>query len=338
MEVTFEQFRETKALSATRLGHLDVSPAYYKKMLEETEDADHFRFGSAVDCLITEPHKFKDSFYVSDSEKPSDNIASIVEGVLRDLKGAEIAVTMDPQLSIYEAFIVRNARLVGYGNKWKEETIINKVVESGSTYFKSIVESEGKAVLSSDDYNRVKRCVETLKTSLFTTDIINSHSEDMEWKWQVPITFNIGDHLCKILVDLIIIDHADQRVYIYDLKTTGKSIYSFPGSFIKFRYYLQGALYYAGVERGFDFPNTYTLEFPRFIVAEQSSNNLPFIYQMTHKDVMVGTEGGETHLGRKIKGYERLISDFEWHTKFDPWSYPREVYENKGVVPLDMFK
>lgn len=351
MIVEFDKFRETEAASPSRLGDLDYSPLLYKQKKESSDkEATVFmRFGSLVDCLLTEPEKFDKKYNICSIEFPSDNIKNIVTGVfneyvenINDPKGKNGTVAF-LALDDFKSDILKHAKFEGYGQTWKEDTLFNKVKTGGQDFFMSLLSSIGKEMISFENYEQAVACVETLKTNDFTCEYFTDvEREGIEHLWQVPIVWKEEGMTCKGLIDLLLIDHVNKIIYIIDLKTTAKSVYSFEHSYIKFRYYLQGSMYFHGAVRVFggnpDFKD-YSVQNTMFIVAEQNDYNPPFIYQMSAMDLRVGLDGGSLKSsGKLVRGYQELLEDLAWHQETDIWDYPKKVYLDKGKITLNVFE
>lgn len=356
MIVDFKKFRETEAASPSRLSDLDYSPLYYKERKEarDKDTSSFMKFGSLVDCLLTEPGEFDKRYNVSSIEFPSDAIKNIITGVFDDLKNRYLEDPYDPivkrngnlafsGLDEFKLDILKHAKYEGYGQSWKEDTIFNKVKTAGEQYFLTLLASIGKEMVSFEDYEKALLCIQNLKDSEFTKQYFSDEQNpDIEFLWQVPIVWEEDGMTCKGLLDLVIIDHVNKIIYIIDLKTTAKSVYNFEHSYIKFRYYLQGSMYYQGLRKIFNQDKKYegySLNTPLFVVAEQGSHNPPFIFEMSYDDMMVGTFGGIIKSsGREVKGYKRLLSDLKWHNDTGIWDFPKDVWLNKGKVKLECFK
>lgn len=350
MIVEFDKFRETEAASPSRLGDLDYSPLLYKQRKESSDEEKSvfMRFGSLVDCLLTEPTKFDKRYNICSIEFPSDNIKNIITGVfngymenISDPKGKNGTIAF-LTLDDFKSEILQQAKFENYGQTWKEDTLFNKVKTGGQDFFVSLLSSIGKEMISFEDYEQATACVETLKTNEFTVKYFSDkNSSDVDLKWQVPIVWEENSMTCKGLIDLLVIDHVNKIIYIIDLKTTAKSVYSFEHSYVKFRYYLQGSMYFHGAVSVFgdnpDFKD-YSIQNTMFIVAEQNDYNPPFIYQMSAVDLRVGLDGGYLKSsGKHVRGYQELLKDLAWHQETDIWNYPKSVYLNKGKITLNVF-
>jgi len=347
--IDFNKFRETKAVSASRLNDLAYSPLLYKHNLEATDrqPTAAMIFGSAVDCMITEPGEFQNRYYVSKVDAPSETIQKIVKGVFDEVveenKKFPDEKLLHPfsELGNFNSNIIEHAAYQQYGQSWKPETLVKKVVDGGSEYFKELINSADKEILQKEEFESVVAVVDRLSNNEFIKDYFDG---DMyERFWQLPIIFELKDHndevvLCKALLDLVVVDHENKAIRVFDIKTTGQSVHSFVSSYMKFGYFRQGSFYFRAATDFFKtmFPE-YQVMNTGFIVAEKANLNPPMIYHMSTQDIMTGEYGGITSYGKQVKGYRTLINDLGWHNATDKWDYPREVYVNEGVTVIDNF-
>ncbi len=103
-------------------------------------------------------------------------------------------------------------------------------------------------MLSRDEYDQVTKAKELILANKYIVDYFYNVDPMIELLHQVPIYFRYMDEDCKALLDGIRVDHANKTVQPFDLKTTGKSVYEFPQSFIQFGYYRQCAFYELAVK------------------------------------------------------------------------------------------
>lgn len=202
----------------------------------------------------------------------------------------------------------------------------------------------GIDLLSKDEYESALKAVELIVASPYAYSYFFKNKTHQELMHQVPIYFEYNGAEFKALLDGIRVDHKEGIIEPFDLKTTGKSVYDFKESFLKYGYYTQAALY----DKAIRCPESpvyqlinelnYQVADFKFIVTETkvSSYNPAIIYTTTYRDREVGINGGM--VGDKYyKGINQLLEDYLWHVKNDEWVYPREVYENQGEVLLDVF-
>ena len=97
----------------------------------------------------------------------------------------------------------------------------------------------------------------------------------------------------------------------------------------------------------------YKIENMRFVFADTNMYHPPRVYRMTDDDLGVGRNGKQyrtlydsghsTTFGHltnnwRVKGYERLAAELDWHQKMDKWEYSYDLYQNEGEVDIDAFR
>lgn len=322
----FDKYKESSALNYSSLSKLAVGPRFYKESLSEEKDfSDGLLFGSALDILIFEGEQcFQEQFYVMTKSRPSSEMQA---------KFCEKLAETD---NIQEAY-----NYSGY------KVSLSKITASyDKQYVKALKEAENRLIIGFDEYTRVLKAKEFLEESDFTKQYFNQE-EGEELLFQEPIYFRVEREGLsvefKCLLDIIRIDHNNKLIYPADLKTTGDFVYSFPYNFIKWHYYLQASMYndatfYCDKLRPY-ISDGYTIENFRFIVVESRVVNKPVIFKCTRGDLAAGKHGGIlTRQGdREIKGYLQLAEELIWHQQTDLWEYPKEVYDNHGIITINAF-
>ena len=171
-----------------------------------------------------------------------------------------------------------------------------------------------------------------LKYHEFTNWMFDNENPDIEIKSQLPLYAYINDIEYKVLVDHIIINNKLNTVIPIDLKVSSSQ--NFYIDFVKYRYYIQSALYSDVIQKNYPGYNITPFE---FVVARRNNTNNPLRYVCTQNDLRVGRDGGQLRSGRRIKGYKQLTSEYSWHLENDLWDDPKEVYDEKGVFKLNAF-
>ena len=301
--------------------------------LFENEDSTAFRIGSAVDCLLTSPKEWEERFRVLEVNKPYGLMGTFVQNLPPGLH-------RDSEQFKYEKAYWQS------GYKMSISWVIDRFwnTKEAVEYYLSVKNCpENITLLAKDEYDSVTKAVELIIASPYAYSYFFKNSTWEELYHQVPIYFSYKNEEFKALLDGIKVNHKLSLIEPFDLKTTGKSVYEFKDSFIKYGYYTQAALYDYAIRQPespvFDLINEgYKIADFRFIVTETkvSSQNPALIFRTTERDRFVGINGG--YYGNTYhKGVDQLLEDYKWHVENDEWIYPREVYENKGEVLLNVF-
>lgn len=318
---TVKEYRKKEAINYSSLSALAVSPQNYIAR-DNIGNIPAFRKGSAVDCLLTTPDDFHIEFYVMSLKKaPSDMMVKYVE-------------------KLFETENYDQAYLES-GYKLKPEKVKEKYEAEGREYYEGLKDARGKTILSYEEYEQIQRAVNAVKEGKFTKQYFEKPKANMDILYQFPIYWETEGQACKSLLDIIVIDHLEKKIYPIDLKTTGKSVLNFRSAFMKWKYYLQASFYTAATtfwkNNDSDLGN-YDIQNFKFLVVETIGINPPMLFRCSDRDLKIGENGGVDQYGNQIKGYRNLIEDLNYHDKTGNWDFPREVYENNGVIMLDTMR
>ena len=335
---TTEDYFALDFVSQSALKEIAKGAKAFKRALEPSEKKDYFTFGSAVDTLLTEPDEFSKRFFVGEIEFPSDNIKSIVDKVME----MNSYLNVPKKFSECELEITSGAQQIGYGQSWKVDTLINKVVEGGEAYYEFLIESNGKETLSKSAYYKVEKCVEYLITDKYTKQYFPTNNEmtkGVDYKYQAAIIWNYEHIQCKSLLDILIIDHNSKTIQPVDLKTTSMPTSDFEKGFLKFRYDFQAAFYMNALntwKENHNYSDYTILEF-KFIVVKSSADEAPMVFTCPDAVVTKAMTGFTTKTGYKYMGVEEAFAEYIWH-EANEWSieYSREYIENKGNINLKL--
>lgn len=331
------EYRIIDKLNQSLLKEILKSPQAYVKAKEKYTEQDdvtpaHFVFGSAVDHLVTEDIEFTDKFHIMGESLISDTVKKIVDHVWSE-------VMVNDLNDAYES-IVRACGYEKYGQAWKEETRVNKIIDQGNDYFHSLKASAGKTIISQSDYGKAVTCHASMiadpyisKYLCVPTGYLKGNQELIKKK---VIEFEYRDIEFKCELDLVYIDHLKKMITPIDVKTIGTSVYSFPYNFWKYRYDFQAAVYTYAIHAAMSdlIDKGYKVDLFKFIVCEKDSYNKPMIYTTTEDILNIGMNGGTSPNGTTYEGFEQAIERYKYHMEKDNWDYPMEYYES-GEMSLE---
>lgn len=325
---------ESKAVSNSLLSSLQ-NPRFVRLQqlgLIEGEDKQHFRIGSAVDCALTTPTIFNDCYRITNSSKPTGLLGKFVENLPPGLH-------VDSPLEMYEEAYKKAGYkkeltwVIGYF--WSAADVVS--------FYKEMHTGDDRILLSKDEYETINSARDLILANEFTYPYFFVVKEDVDLYHQVPIYFTYKKTQCKSLLDGYKIDHVTKEIQPFDLKTTSKDIYSFPESFINYGYFRQCAFYELALKSHSSpvkhlLDNGYKLMDYIFIVVSVKKGNVhpALIYKTTPLDRKVGIEGG-TYMGRKLKGIDQLMDDYNWHVKENYWDLPKDIVDSQGILELNLF-
>ena len=334
-----QDYYNNLALSQSELKLLLDDPKKFKEfkdrqaqgIQENSEDAKHFLLGSAVDCMLTSTD-FLEEFHVSSLEnRPSDNVRNIVNSVF----SMAIQKGNDREFTNFKSEILEACNNFEYYPNWKDETRVNKILENYQ-YWNDLVLSEGKKVLSAEEYLTVRNIVASIKNHKFTREYFRKAGSELEIVYQLPIFFN----------------HSDKTIQPIDIKTTSGRTVHFPTSFRKYRYDIQAAWYTLALEyykNNNIFYSDYKVLPFKFIVESTTDIGRPLVFTCSKEALYTGRYGVEESIqtrlifsnetiangnkALKYKGFETLLDELIKLRNTD-FKYSSDILEANGDVEL----
>jgi hypothetical protein len=226
------------------------------------------------------------------------------------------------------------------GFKIKLDAVLTKFIGSDAeVYYKEIREVRPKhlTVVAAQEIANAEKIVIELKTNPVTAEIVNLVN-DVQYSVHNQLQvegYEVFGHMFKSMMDKVVVDHANKKVQVYDLKCTW-SVENFYNEYYLYRRaYIQGFLYHKAAETwasemGY---GDYKILYPKFIVCDSTNYMNPLIYAMSDIN-MVDARAGFEHKGREYPGVAQLIEDLKWALDNDVWNISRENHINNGVVKL----
>ena len=329
------EYRTIEKLNQSLLKEILKSPGSFiraqeRYMTEERTIAPHFVFGSAVDHLVTEDTEFTDKFYIMGESTISDTIKTVVDYVYDEHMEAREFIK---KLEDCKDSIVRACGYVNYGQSWKEDTRINKVVEQGQVYLENLIDSAGKTVISSEDYYKAVTAHASLISDSYISKYLKPKESHMELIKKKVIEFEFESTPMKCELDLVFINHKLQTITPIDVKTTANTVYGFPYSLWKYRYDFQAAVYHFALEQSITGTNLNDYHINDFLwfVVEKDSINKPLIYSSNPQILKIGLNGGTLSNNKVVEGFYQAMKRYKFHTENNKWDYPMEYYDSRYV-------
>jgi hypothetical protein len=287
-------YSEYFAFSYSSLNKLMHSAtAFYNwYILKEREDslASYLIEGKAIHCLLLERKLFDEQFIVMPSTMPGTSNKRIVEDMYK-LWLAE--AREDEKLSDYKSHILawcvkenlhqkltddKDPKKAGF--KTADDKRIAKILlPESKDYFEYLKLSRNKDVITQEAYDRCLEIVDIIKDNEKVTDLlkIGQGHELLEVFNEQKLMCALQDYPfgLKGIVDNYVIDYSAKKVYINDLKTTGKTLSEFKDTVEYYKYWMQGAIYTRLVKS--QHPETNDFEFIlHFIVIDKYNQVYPF--------------------------------------------------------------
>lgn len=340
------EYRNSSAINQSTIKLALSGLAYYKANKDKISDRyfdepnESMIIGSAVDCLMTMGEEsFNDQYHVSTlTKKPSDTIISILKMASDKMKEdyqnnvitntEELLMINTPGYigmdnALVERYIIQAVAEHNYQPNWGREAILKNIKTASQEYWAELQLSHGKQILTFEQFTMIKTISDGLTRDSYTMGLF-TQSPDTENNYdvffQVPVYVTINGTRCKMLIDLIVVDHVLKQIIPYDLKVTHSPADSFLNVMKTFKYYIQGAFYTLGLEltlRWYDnicdahnVPkelirdlDVYSIQNFRFLVVSTLTPSDPLIYEMTDELMSIGK------YGRKRSYYDTITDD-----------------------------
>lgn len=326
------------SLSYSALRALSIGPAYYKfQQQQEDEEKDHFIIGSAVDILLTEADKFWDYYYLEfdkfNDEIPAPQMLRFIDYLVHNENCGKITNDCYQEAFEYAKFKQKKlSTVIEDFNKYRNyyDYLIKKNIHN--------INNENKQILTLTQYDLVTSISNSLKNNRFTSKYFNTDfNNNLEIHNQLEIYWEYDNVKCKSKLDKVIIDHYNKTITLIDLKTTGKSTFSFETSLYQYRYDIQAAFYSMAfawlIKNEWKHLNNYTILGFYFIVESTKSVGYPLIYKCSDKLLNNALEGYYLN-NRLYKGIVKLIEDYKWYISNNEWMYDRDVIEKDGIITI----
>jgi hypothetical protein len=330
------EYFNVEAISYSTLRNLSIGPAYHKFIQEQdSEEKEHFIIGGGVDILLTEPEKFWDYYALEFQEicekVPTPQIRDysyyILNGKSEEEAYKEVGFKRDSLDAVREKF---NNEAKEWFNWMKNKLDYDESVKN-------------KQILTNTQYSLITKIVESLKTNQFTSKYFNTSFDGSEEVFnQLEIYWEVNGQKCKSKLDKVVVNHKNKTIQPIDIKTTGKSTFSFSLSALSYRYDIQTSFYTSGLYWLINKSNdTYWSKIKDyqilpfiFIVESTKTPGLPLIYKVTDTFLAQGMEGFMKD-GKYYKGWVELLNEYVWYKENNSWTYDKQIIENEGVVKLE---
>ncbi len=261
-----------------------LESAWEKAKMDDTSKAK--KLGSLVHAYADNPNQF---VFEPEWEQISDKIQEIIAFIW--------SITHKPLIECEEE-ILSAAEGIKYGQSWKPDTVIKKVIESGGPLYQFYLAAEGKIPIHGKDLEAVQGIIKSIKDHGALRPILEDSTNCDFFVREYPILFTIDDKFpAKVLLDIMEVNHAMKTVQVTDIKTSGTPVGKFLGShtyvyednmvrevllsgpYVKYNYFTQEYFYKMAVREwlkagGYN-PTEYDITF-NFAVVETKE---PFEYQ-----------------------------------------------------------
>ena len=310
------------------------------------------KFGSLVDDMCFSPLTLTQKQYTGEAPRtPTANVKKICDIILDNIDvgigevqntnsilGSKRQQTITDNLNDYHKNIIAAAKQVGVYQNYTETKTIETVKNAGQEYFKDRLNSRGKILIKPEMWALAYQTAETLITHPFSSKYFDHDNEDIEIIYQYKFISEVRGLKCKGMLDCVLVDHANKKIYPVDLKTGESPAEKFNEVILLHKYYIQGALYKEALEHIVaNDPDLkgYTVENFEFLYISKMNPYKPVIWVMDDKLHCAAMNGFKDVYGYEHRGVGDLLDDY-YNCKDGRYcDYTQEVYENEGRIMLD---
>jgi len=345
-----------------------LSPKKWKaKFIDKIEDDDDenssFDLGNLLDTMLFTPHLLKERFYISKLDKlPSDTERKITECIYTEIcrinrERSEINKQSPEEIPYLSMTFEDNKEIVlscvkneKWNERWGDDAKYNTIYKNGNDYFKLLVESKNRKIISRNLLDQANELILILKNHDRTKNYFTP-SEGIELLFQLELFTSIFLVLedntefnlpLKGALDILVINHNEKSIQIVDFKKAGNA-HQFLENVRKYGYCDQLSFYYFLLKETFLKENkkyeNYEIKLPINICID-IQDKVPYIYEYNKTDLFISKYGNQSFLNNdpfvKVrKGWLSSLQKIAWHYKNDFFEEPYELHKyNK--IKLDL--
>lgn len=349
-EQEYRSLKDRLSYSSIKLFDEDRKKFYKEFILgEPSKDKETVSkiMGSLVHCYLAE-QSFYDKFHMLSAVEPKGQMMLLVDNLYeRAMKSVSINDEGERVLTEnFETIFMDAVQATKYDHDMKEinfkgkdmQKILALFVDSDAEiYYKEKLDAIGKMVVSVSTITKAEQIVEKLRGHSYTHEIANCRTGGkLKVFHELAILYSIAGVEYKSLVDKLIIDDEVKTIQPIDWKTSWDNEEP-DRAYLKFGYYLQGAMYdlavkYWAKENGYA---DYTILPMKFIFCDTSGWADPVVLTLTTDDIERSVRGFKIR-GYRYRGLQELMQDIAWHQESGNWATSKAIFDRGGDMKLNL--
>lgn len=346
MEITIPYYEDKTRISNSNIGwFLNKGPAFLHKMLTEDvpeEKNPVLERGTMIHEYILQPEEFQKDYVVWNKSRPSSAQQE------KFCQALAFSTEIEPNRAILDAYKQAYSTAGKSEDKMLSEGL--KIASTLKDYVDYLKSGDQRIMISPYDYQMLKTIGTNIKAHKIAYKIIwpltsknvgtsfkSYHEFHINWEWEMLLEHS-GDPnppellqvACKSLLDGLTIDFKNQKVIIYDLKTTQK-LWNFEDSVEQYDYLRQLCFYFKAVQWYLknelnEDPNVgWTFEF--YIIGIDTTGT---------GDIRVFKFDPTKDFFNAHKKIINALIEIAWHQSTGKWDHSREYYEGDGSESLNL--
>jgi hypothetical protein len=319
-------------LSYSGLNKLLFSPSLFYRhyVLQEREDKveSYLIDGKVIHCLLLDDGSFDEQFILMPATLPTGNTRTVVDRVYAQhhapalAKGIERAGILD----IYKQEIVDILKEIKLHQSLKtDDQRVNKIINDETKSYWEFLKIRGdKTLIDSETLARCNEAVTALRENSKVCTLLGLLVNEMQnvniYNETLLFVETNKAFGLKGVVDNVVVDHDGKRIFVNDLKTTGKTISDFKETIEFYNYWAQAAIYERLIRYRFN-----------DILTPDWKIVFSFIVVDKYNQVYDFQVSSETMLQWQLK-LETKLNEAEWHYNNRNYTLPYQFAN--GVVIL----
>ncbi len=262
---------------------LDTPQKFYKEYVLGDKDklyGKYLREGSLIHFLLLESNctRLEDRYAVMSSNMPSENAQAIIDSIVEENQEYGLRESLlDYSIDINDKLAEMNL----YQSIKDDEKRVSKIADDRGIEYYEFLRTKGDKIVV--DAGTLAMCVKRAEKIRQREDImrligdITDNRTIKVWnehEMQIPFIKDLNFGI-KGILDNMVVDLDNMKVYINDFKTTSRSIKDFPESVEQHSYWLQAAMYYILVNKKLQLTKDWKIEF-HFIVVDKDDNTYAY--------------------------------------------------------------
>jgi len=316
-ELQQEFYSKPLYLSYSALSKMMYSPSLFYRhyvLQQREEKLDTYLIdGKVIHCLLLDDGSFDKQFMLMPSALPTGNTKSVVDKVYDIVKEAP-GILGNYTVEIIE--VLKEIKL-HQSLKTDAQRIDKIVTEESRSYFEFLKIKGNKDLLDEETMKRCNEAVTAIRNNELCSGLLGLVRHEMEnldvfneialssEPFEDKYPFGL-----KGILDNIKVDYDRKKIYVNDLKTTGKTILDFKDTVEYFNYWAQMAIYERLVREAFKelLTEEWVIDF-HFVVVDKYNQVYPFQVSRETMDLWQ----------QKL---EVKLTEFQWHYKEKRYELP----------------
>ena len=230
-------YRADPALSYSTLSSYERNGKFSSlETLGEQISTPSLTFGSMVDTLITDSEaEFQNRFIIVDDPGISDSLKEIALRLHTMYGNTRLRFEDIPDETL--AAVGKECNYYA-GDKYANYRV-KQIKENCRPYYNTLCIAEGKTVVTQEDVEDARRCVNALKTNPFTKFFFDENdpfNNAVQRFYQLKFKGNHDGVDYRCMADCICVNNEKKTIQPIDLKTSSHNEWEFPKSFQQWRY------------------------------------------------------------------------------------------------------